>query len=359
MAQIVLRPEFRTAGGEVNDLELNGKYAGTVTLTYRERDRLIGSIQLDKALLSKQEKEKVVKWADDYVHSLADALRVEECEVLVTYAKFDHIITGFDVDLEEFMDDEIDDEQYVSVLDDSNLEDIIDPGDRDEITMSEYSEVKPIRFELVIVGEDENRIEYHIYGKKKAWLAEAMFVIEETEVFGEVNWMIKPSDDEIEAAADLIVSDFDDDAIDSFQIEMKYQGVTLESIELTHEDMLAFENQWEHNEDSQDLVSRSWGGDREFSAVLIRDDADALTYDIFEQTQEGPPVGRATVDISHRRLTGFIEFSEPTRSVDRETIATTLLRELDKEKKYDSLNLTMLHQNKRIEDILFENDTIH
>ncbi len=359
MAQIVLRPEFRTAGGEVNDLELNGKYAGTITLTYRERDRLIGSIQLDKAILSHKQKEEVLKWADDYVHSLADALRVEECEVLVTYAKFDHIITGFDVDLEDALDSELDDDQYEHMLDDSKLEDIIDPSDRDELMMDEYEEVKPIRFELVIVGEADNRIEYHIYGKKKAWLAEAMFVIEETEVFGEVNWMVKPSEDEIEAAADLIVSDFDDDAIDSFQIEMKYQGVTLESIDLTHEDMLAFEGQWENDEETQEPISRSWGGDRQFSAVLIRDDADALTYDIFERTQEGPAVGRATVDISHRRLTGFIEFREPTRSVDRETIATTLLRELDKEKNYESLNLTMLHENKRIEDILFENDTIH
>lgn len=357
MAQINLRPEFRTAGGEVNDLEMDGKYVGTVTLTYRERDRLIGSIQLDKAILSHQNKEEVAKWADDYVHSLADALRVEECEVLVTYAKFDHIVTGFDVDLEEAFENESDDEQFDIMLDDSRLEDIIDPTDRDEYTMGDYGEVKPIRFELVIVGEDDNRIEYHIYGKKKAWLAEAMFVIEETEVFGEVNWMVKPSEDEIEAAADLIVSDFDEEEIDSFQIEMKYQGVTLESIELTHEDMLAFEDQWEHSEESTNRVSD--GNSRQFSAILIRDDADALTYDIYEQTQDGLPVGRATVDISHRRLTGFIEFREPTRSIDREIVATTLLRELDKEKDYVSLNLTMLHQNKRIEDIFFENDTLH
>ncbi|MEX2414569.1 MAG: hypothetical protein WD424_00380 [Paenibacillaceae bacterium] len=357
MAQIILRPEFRTAGGEVNDLELDGKYAGTVTLTYRERDRLIGSIQLDKAILSHQEKEKVAKWADDYVHSLADALRVEECEVLVTYAKFDHIITGFDVDLEDAFENKMDEDQFDDMLDDTGIEDIIDPSDRDEYTMNDYGEAKPIRFELVIVGEDDNRIEYHIYGKRKAWLAEAMFVIEETEVYGEVNWMVKPTEDEIEAAADLIVSDFDEEEIDSFQINMKYQGVTLESIELTHEDLLAFEDQWEHS--GKRTNNGNSGESRQFSAVLIRDDADALTYDIYEQTQDKLPVGRATVDISHRRLTGFIEFREPTRSSDREIAATALLRELDKEKEYESLNLTMLHQNKRIEDIFFENDTLH
>lgn len=379
MAQIILRPEFRTAGGEVNDLEMDGKYAGTVTLIYRERDRLIGSIQLDKAMLSLQEKNKVARWADDYIHSLADALNVEECEVLVTYAKFDHIVTSFDVELDESLDYEQDDEIFEDMLDDSRLEDIIDSGDRDEYTMNDDDdEWKPIRFELVIVGEDDNRIEYHIYGKKKAWLAEALFVIEESEVFGEVNWMVKPSEDEIEAAADLIVSDFDEDAIDSFQIEMKYQGVTLESIELTHEDMIAFEDQWEQDEtsgfrgeseehtkdgirgnrtssDDRDYLAKS----RQYSAKLIRDDADALTYDIYEHAREGLPIGRATVDISHRRLTGFIEFREPTRSKDRERVGITLLRELEKEKEYESLNLTMLHENKRIEDIFFENDTLH
>jgi len=358
MAQIVLRPEFRTAGGEVSDLEMDGIYAGTVTLTYREKDRLIGSIQLDKAVLTREEKEEVAKWADDYVHSLADALRVEECEVLVTYAKFDHIITGFDVEIEieDSVDNELDDDQIDDLLDDPSLEDIIDPADRDEYTMGDHTEVKPIRFELVIVGEDEdeNQIEYHIYGKKKAWLAEALFVIEETEVIGEVNWMVEPSEDEIEAAADLIVSDFDEDEIDTFRIDMKYQGVILESIELSHDDMLAFEDQWEQSE-----VSVKRGNNREFNAVLIRDDADTLTYDIYEQIHEGLPIGRATVDISHRRLTGFIEFRTPTRSIDREIVATAVLRALDKEKDYESVNLTMLHQNKRIEDIFFENDTLH
>jgi hypothetical protein len=357
VAQIVIRPEFRTAGGEVNDLEINGKYAGTLTLTYREKDRLIGSIQLDKTTLSHLEKEEVSQWADDYVHSLADALRVEECEVLVTFAKFDHIITGYDIELDDVLDHDVIDEELDDAIDDPSLEDIIDPNERDEYTMNEKhrKETVPIRLELVIVGESDNRIEYHIYGKRKAWLAEAFFTIEETEVMGEVNWMVKPNDDEIEAAADLIVSDFDEKAIDTFLIEMKYQDVTLESIELTHEDMLDFKDQWEKSGGNKKKKQKN----RQFTAVLVRDDADTLTYDIYEQTQGGLPVGRATVDISQRRLTGFIDFREPTRSGDREIVATTLLRELDKEKDYDSLNLTMIHQNKRIEDIYFENDQLH
>jgi hypothetical protein len=361
MAQITLRPEFRTAGGEVNDIELDGKYAGTMTLIYRENDRLIGSIQLDKSMLSQYEKQKLTVWADDYVHSLADALGVEECEVLVTYAKIDHIVTGFDADL---------DDSFEYILDESKLEDIIDSGRRDEYTMDEDDEQhSPIRLELVIVGEEDNRIEYHIYGKKKIWLAEAMFVVEETEVFGDVNWMVKPSEDEMEAATELIVSDFDEEEIDSFLIEMRYQGVTLESIELTHEDMLALENQWTNNENLGEVESTELrmydtdsdhdGESRLYSVKLIRDDADALTYDIYDLSHTGLPVGRATVDISHRQLTGFIELHEPTRSKDREIVAIALLRELDKNKEYESFNVTMLHDNKRIEDILFENDSVH
>jgi hypothetical protein len=369
MAQITLRPEFRTAGGEVNDLELDGKYAGTITLIYRENDRLIGSIQLDKALLSQHDKTRLAMWADDYVHSLADALGVEECEVLVTYAKIDHIVTGFDTGLDDRSDDELDDDKFEYMLDESRLEDIIDSGNRDEYTMDDDREQhSPIRLELVIVGEEDNRIEYHIYGKKKAWLAEAMFVVEETEVFGDVNWMVKPSEDEMEAATELIVSDFDEEEIDSFLIEMRYQGVTLESIELTHEDMLALENQWANNESLNEVkpTELSMYGDdsdydvdsRSYSVKLIRDDADALTYDICDRSHKGLPVGRATVDISHRQLTGFIELHEPTRSKDREIVAIALLRELEKSKEYESFNVTMLHDNKRIEDILFENDSV-
>src|SRR5690554_6051211 len=137
MAQIILRPEFRTSGGEVSDLELDGKYAGTVTLIYRESDRLIGSIQLDKAMLSQHEKKQVVEWSDDYVHSLADALNVEECEVLVTYAKFDHIVTSFDANLDESVDYELEDESFREMLDDTRLEDIIDTDERDEYIMED------------------------------------------------------------------------------------------------------------------------------------------------------------------------------------------------------------------------------
>ncbi|CRF29119.1 Uncharacterised protein [Mycobacterium tuberculosis] len=71
------------------------------------------------------------------------------------------------------------------------------------------------------------------------------------------------------------------------------------------------------------------------------------------------PIGTATVDISERQLTGFIDFREPGTTDDRELIATMLMEELDKEKDYEAINLTMMHNNRLIEEVLFETEYVH
>ena len=65
------------------------------------------------------------------------------------------------------------------------------------------------------------------------------------------------------------------------------------------------------------------------------------------------------MDISSRQLTGFIDFREPGDSDDRELIATLLLDELDKEKEYETFNLSMLYRNKLIDEIMFETEQFH
>lgn len=350
----MMRPGFRTAGAEVSDIEVDGKYAGTLTLAYRDGDRLVGAVQLDPAGVPDREKKAVSDWADEYVHSLAEALRVSECEVLVTYGPFDHIVTAY---------------EQADAADEIDAFDIQngrgrgrdkrrgkDRGDRHAAPgrAGKGGEAKArsrlLRLELVIVGERGNRIEYHIYDGDKTWLAEAFLTIEGPDVHGEVNWMRDPDDEELAAAADLIVSDFDEREIDSFYIEMKYDGEVVETFALTHKDLLA--------EDGE--RKEAFGEDGEpYTVVLVRDDADTLTYDIYDQIQGGLPAGRATVDISGRRMTGMVEFHKPVGSEKREQMATAVLRELDKEKDYDSVNLTMMHRNNRIEDIYFENEEVH
>ncbi|ARF69320.1 hypothetical protein B7C51_18125 [Paenibacillus larvae subsp. pulvifaciens] len=56
MSSIMLRPDLKTAGGEVNDVLVNGKYVGSVSIIYREGDRMFGAVQLEKHSLGKMRK---------------------------------------------------------------------------------------------------------------------------------------------------------------------------------------------------------------------------------------------------------------------------------------------------------------
>ncbi|HEX7057327.1 MAG TPA: hypothetical protein VF260_09065, partial [Bacilli bacterium] len=91
----------------------------------------------------------------------------------------------------------------------------------------------------------------------------------------------------------------------------------------------------------------------DFSVVLVRDDGDALTYDIYRQSRGGLPVGTAMVDINSREMTGYIDFYERSCAEERETIASLLMRELEKEREFKSLHLTMIYQNEPFAELQF------
>src|SRR5690606_30704666 len=63
-------------------------------------------------------------------------------------------------------------------------------------------------YELVIVKERKHSLDYHIYDWNRRLAAEAEMTIYATDVAGEVNWKHEPTEEEIEAITDLIVSDF-------------------------------------------------------------------------------------------------------------------------------------------------------
>ncbi|WP_426452379.1 hypothetical protein ACP26L_09970 [Paenibacillus sp. S-38] len=357
MNHVWIRPDLKTAGGEVSDILYKNRYVGTLTLVYRESDRIAGSIQLEQEVLSAEAIDEVYDHLHAYVQSLAVALRVDECEVMVTYSSFDHVIAmeeGSSVTEElESVDEDFDyDTEWIDT--DTLLIDD-DPYERDELTLGD--------FELVIVGEDEDAVEYHIYDGDEDWVAEAFLEIEDREVTGTVHWLIEPGDDALDAVADLIVLDFDEDEIDTFVIHMLYDNEVIETIELTHEDLLdgvegdeilLLDEEAEADEDEDVFL-----GSRDYTIVLARDDGDVLTYEIYQQSRGGLPIGTATVDISERQLTGFIDFREPGNATDREEIAALLMEELDKEKDYEAINLSMMHRSRVIEEVLFETESFH
>lgn len=350
MAKVILRPDLKTAGGEVNDVVLDGRYVGTLTLVYREGDRISGSVQLEEESLSYEDKDNVMEYVQQYVQSMIDALGVADCDVVVTYSRYDQVIaTDHNVgQINDFVE-----EDWAALDYDENIEFVdVDPYDEDEMGMSEYDEDEGRFFELVIVNETRNRIEYHIYDEGQELLAEAFMSLYGADVSGSVQWINEPDEDEIHAVADLIVSDFDEEEVDTFVIDMQFDGESVEIIELTHEDLLI-------DTDSDEIGMLDEIDEEDYSIVLVRDDQDTLTYEVYQQSNGSLPIGTATVDISFRQITGFIDFREPGNDDDREYIATLLMRELDKEKDYDSFNLTMMYNNKPIDELRFELDQLH
>lgn len=215
MEPITIRPDMRTAGGETNDLMIDGRYVGSMTLVYREQGRLTGIISLDRSALPAELNASVVKFAKDYIQSLLDAYEAIDCDVMVT------------------------------------------SGIVEEVIATEMEE---------------------------------------------------------------------NDTVDVMEIE---------------------------GEDALEVT------DDEMSAVLTRDDGDVLTYELYCQSMGGLPIATATVDLSRMQLSGYVDLHRLLDENDREQVALKLMQELDKEKEYEVFNVTMMHNNEWIDEMLFEQDALH
>ncbi|MFD2671834.1 hypothetical protein [Marinicrinis sediminis] len=328
MAEIVIRPDMRTHGGEVSDILLDNHYVGSICLVYRERERMTGSIQLDKESLTPYHKRRVNEHVHAYVESLMDAMNLEECDVMVTYSRYDHVIasdTNVGV-IDEFVDEEM--ETDLDRL--SEAED----GEEDSATY----------FELVVVNEYHQTTEYEIYDYDQQLVADAVLTQYDHEIYGEVNWQFLPHEEEMEQITNLLISDYEEDEeVVSFVIDMKHSGKIIETEELTHVDVL----------DAQETEDAD-----EYSVVLSRDDEDTLTYSIYHQSEGGIPIGTATIDVSSRQLSGYVDLRDTSDEKERELMATMLMRELDKERDYRSFNLTLFYRNEPIDELHFQQEEV-
>jgi hypothetical protein len=352
MANVFLRPDLKTAGGEMNDILLNGRYVGSLSLVFREYDRVSGAIQLERPSLASADKEDVLEYLNDYIQAFASSVEAEECTVAVTYSPFDSFIDPFD-------DNELYEVQDLALdQDDEGLDEDIsfDDVNRDEF---ETLDMEKEKYHLVIVGEGRRKVEYHIHDEDEEWVAEAMMHIQGEDVVGEVYWLFEPTEEEIEDITELLVSDFNQDDIDTFVINHNFEDERIETIDLTHTDLLDQTIEASPGKRKQSVNRIQSQEEEDYTVVLARDDEDMLTYEIYEQSHGGLPVGTATVDISQRLLTGFIDFRDPANSNDLDKIAALLMRELDKEKEYTGINLTMLYQNEPIDEMTIECEQVH
>ena len=344
MRNIEIRPNMRTAGGEAGDILMNGRFTGTLLLVYREGDRVTGSVQLERESLSLADKPHVIRYVQNYIQAFNHAVNAEASDVMITYSSYDRVVmTSAEDEADWMMEGDGEDEAEWSYA--------VDEDDQDLILMN--TEWTHDDYELVLLSETAGSVHYRIYhNANNREAAEARLRFDEADISGDVEWQYEPNEDEIEAITRLLVSDFDEDTVDTFVLRHLHRGMLVETIELTHEALL----------DDDDRHGSEFGGapsDR-YSATLARDDGDVLTYEIYEHASGALPIGIATVDMQQSRLSGFIDFRERGKAEEAGAIAEVLMRELDKEKDdYDGLSLSLMYKNQFLDEFVIENETFH
>jgi hypothetical protein len=369
MGQISLRPELVTQGGEACGIMLDNQYVGSLTLLYREEDRVYGTVQLDEEVLAADEKEEIDMFIHQYVENMIDALGVPECLVTATYSRYDHIIStdhlgrveeiveleaselADDVEYQDLLEDYVEyefEDQYDYITDDTDVDDEDFDYVNDDYDLEDDSELQ-----LAIVGESRNKVEYQLLNKDNELVAEAELTIHRGDVSGDIYFNTEPSDEEIDEVAQVIIADFDSDQVDTFNFTVYYDDEELATLELTHEDFLDEDEELVLDDDLYVDVYADEEMGLHFD--LIRDDIDTLTFDIYDDEESrNVRLGSVVIDLSEDEVTALVDFVNPRDKSIREQIAYKLIDELDKETEFETFSITMQYQDEVIDEFVFD-----
>ncbi|MFX3647410.1 MAG: hypothetical protein ACE3K2_26360 [Paenibacillus sp.] len=338
--EVELVADLRTSGGEVQDVMVNGQYAGSLFLVYREGDRLSGCLQIEQKSLPGGTEQFIVEKVHAYARSLADALEAAYYEVLVSCGSLHSVLHMPDSESFWSSEDMIYDEE--SDDDRDRIETKVIPGSQAEsFTYEDRDQV--LEMEMVSAGRS---ISTYIFNDVEGQeLAEASLKQYGADVQGEIHWYDEPEENQLEAAAELLVRELDEDIIDTITIRMWHQGNELETLEWIHRD---FSEEFEDTDES-DLDALE-AAEETCYVMLKRKDREFRVYELFLQERGGLPVGTATIDTSQSDLTGYIDYEVPGTSVQRKSLVEVLIQELDREMEFDTLHLTMLYRNQIIDE---------
>ncbi|WP_458126253.1 hypothetical protein [Paenibacillus sp. Z3-2] len=338
--EVELVADLRTSGGEVQDVMVNGQYAGSLFVVYREGDRLSGSLQIDEESLPDDVEERIVEKVHAYVRSLADALEAAYYEVLVSCGSLHSVLHMPESESFWSSEDIIYDEE--SDDDKDSVETKVIPGAQAEsFTYEDRDHV--LEMEMISAGRSIST--YLFNDVDGQGLAEASLKQYGADAQGEIHWYDEPDENQLEAAAELLVRELDEDIIDTITIRMWHQGNELETLEWIHRD---FSEEYEDNDESD--LDELEVAEETCYVMLKRKDREFRVYELFLQERGGLPVGTATIDTSHSDLTGYIEYEVPGTSMQRKSLVEVLMQELDKEMEFDTLHLTMLYRNQIIDE---------
>ncbi|MFC9707775.1 hypothetical protein ACFTRD_06420 [Paenibacillus sp. NPDC056933] len=343
--KIELIPDLRTSGGEVQDIMVDGQYAGSLLLVFREGDRVSGSLQMEQDSLPDETEHVIVEQVHKYIRSLADAVSAAEYEVLVSCGTLYSVLQKPDTHTDGlnesthsedlyYNDRENDrfDSSEVHVLPGSQAESFIyeDPGHM-------------LEMEMVSAGRSISTYLFNDASGQE--LAEASLKQYGADVQGEIHWYDEPSESYQDAAAELLIRELDEETIDTITIRMWHQGYELDSVEWVHRD---FADDFEVQEDGD--LDEIEAAEEACYVMLARKDREFRVYELFLQERGGLPVGTATIDTSSPDLSGYMEYQVPGTSAQRKSLVEVLMRELDKELEFDTLHLTMLYRNEIIDE---------
>ncbi|MFS0869897.1 hypothetical protein [Paenibacillus xylanilyticus] len=346
--QVELIPDLRTSGGEVLDVMVDNQYAGSLLLVYREGDRLSGSLQMERELVSEDAEKHIIEQVHSYIRSLADAVEAIYYEVLVSCGTLRSVLQNSEFDTEWQSEDAVfDAEEYMGDMDTDDSRVI--PGSANEAFTYEDRE-HVLEMELVTAGRSISTYVFNDAGGNE--LAEASLKQYGADIQGEIHWYDEPLESQLDAAAELLVRELDEEVIDTITLRMWHQGTELESMEWVHRDFTndsdeeeyaEYEN-WNNSDDEMEEAEESC------YVMLVRKDREFRVYELFLQERGGLPVGTATIDTSHADLTGYMDYQVPGTSEQRRNLVDVLLQELDKELEFDTLHLTMLYRNQIIDE---------
>lgn len=339
---IRLRPDLRTANGEVQDIMIEDRYAGTLILVFREGHRLAGSVQLDSKSVPADAKEEILSYVQQYLLQYRDAVGAEHFDVLLTWGEVETVLG--------------DEDGYGEDLFPSSSESIIPEPSPLFLYEDEGGEMQ---IELISAGRSVSQ--YELQNEKGHTIAHAVLKQYGTDIQGEVNWLKEPLEEELDSAEELLVAEVDDGEIDTITIKMRYKGKNITVLELVRQDNVSHTASDEvegpdWDEDGVELLSilDDEQGEAEDSCYvrLVRHDREIISYDLFLQEHGGLPVASATVDISEAAVSGYIDFYIEPSEEQRHELVLVLSREVEKEIDVKQLHITMLYRNVVIDEML-------
>ncbi|PWW33154.1 MULTISPECIES: hypothetical protein [Paenibacillus] len=347
--KVKLIPDLRTSGGEVQDIMVDGQYAGSLLLVFREGDRVSGSLQMEQDSLPAETEQYIVEQVHDYIRSLADAVSAAEYEVLVSCGTLYSVLQKPESQMDVFIQSSRSEDRYShdGKSDRAGVNEVhVIPGSQAESFTYEDPE-HLLEMELVSAGRSISTYVFNDANGQE--LAEASLKQYGADVQGEIHWYDEPAESYQDAAAELLVRELDEEIIDTITIRMWHQGQELESAEWVHRDF-ADEVELESEEDLEEIEA----AEETCYVMLVRKDREFRVYDLFLQERGGLPVGTATIDTSQADLSGYMDYQVPGTSAQRKSLVEVLMRELDKELEFDTLHLTMLYRNQMIDEAKIE-----